>query len=160
MNLLATTSDQQLVQVEAIGLLLTVMQFGFNVVVGIVAFQFKRAHNEIRALRDAVTTADGRTHTLTEKLIDERMRAFTHQVNDLTQAYGAGVKTMEMAVADANSAIKSLGERDHQEELKRLKAIHELQVEILREAATKGDLKEHEESMRRELNDIRRKANI
>jgi hypothetical protein len=152
---LATTPDQQLVQVEAIALTLGVLQFGFNVVVGIVAFQFKRAHSEIRSLKGSLDAADARTHTLAEKLIDERMRAFTHQVNNLNQAYSAGVKTMEMAVADANAAIKSLGERDHEEELKRLEAIHKLQLEIMEKAATREDLRRHEESMRRELDKVK-----
>ncbi len=95
---------------------------------------------------------------LTGKLIDERLRRITHDMNSHAQqnisAVGEITRRMDRAVEKLESTLDAMGEKDHEMEIGLLNKISKTQIEIAEKAATKADLKEHQESMSKKVAEL------
>ena len=145
----------------------------FNLALGMVVARFKSYASTVSRLEDKIERAeadrdakvkgaekdrDAKQHELTEKLIDARMRDFTHQLGNVMQKLQTTSDAQEAFVKDAERKMERLGEKDHEAELKVLREIKEVQLEMAKQGATKEDLRRHEDAMRKELNDVRAQA--
>jgi hypothetical protein len=124
------------------------IQMAFNAAVGWVAWKMKTD-------RQQITTLENRVHETTVKLIDERMRAISHEVKTHAQELVSTIDDMKSRLKEGDGRIHELGERDHGLELKMMKEILEFQRVVARDGVTRSDLEKHQESMGRALKEVR-----
>jgi hypothetical protein len=125
------------------------VQMLFNAALGWVAWK-------MRSDRAQITSLEDRVHETTVKLIDERMRAISHEVKAHAQSLVSTIDDLKTRLQDGDQRFEKLGEKDHSIELKTMREILEFQKEIARDGVTRKDLKEHQDSMSRAVESLRR----
>ncbi len=83
-------------------------------------------------------------HDTTVKLIDERFRAITHEVNNHAQSVVVAIDEIKERLATGEDNFDGLGQADHRLALKLEKQTGELTTFIAQTCATKQDLKDHD----------------
>jgi chromosome segregation ATPase len=120
----------------------------------------------LRADREDVKQLETRLHATSERLIDERMIGLSHKVKNHAQSLTTSIDAITASVSRHSDLIDKLGDRDQSAELKTLREIKDMQIEIVRNTASKSDLKEHQGAMhdqvkqlRSEISDLARRTN-
>jgi hypothetical protein len=129
------------------------------VVIGIVASVFWNGVLTLVLWRltkaDRINEAlDRHVHELTDKLVDERLRAMTHEVNGHVQGLVSVVDEMKDRLKDGDSALESLVSSDHKIELAVAAKFDALKDWIRENTASKSDVNNHQASMTKQTDKI------
>ena len=94
---------------------------------------------------------EGKLHETTTRLVDERFRAMTHEINSHVQGFVLALDDMKQRLQHGDAEVRGLGERDQRIELA-LSAKLDLLKDYIREnTAGKKDLEKHEAGAERRL---------
>ena len=94
---------------------------------------------------------EARLHEATTRLVDERFRAMTHEVNSHVQGFLLSLEDLKQRVSTGDAEVRGLGERDQKIELG-LSARFEVLKDYIRDhTAGKKDLEKHEAAVERKL---------
>jgi chromosome segregation ATPase len=137
-----------------------VVQFFWQTVVSVQLHRLAKQDRTVEGLEkrvreDAEKSAEER-HSLTTKLVDERFRAMTHEVNNHVQGFTSTLDFLKARLEKRDDELDGLGERDHQQDLKLLQAVMEIKTHVIEKAASKEDLKEHQREMQRVVEAVNR----
>jgi hypothetical protein len=97
-------------------------------------------------LKKKVQGYEEATHVLATKLVDERFRAISHQLNNDVQSFSSTLQTLTKRLEDGDVAFDRLGERGHEVELRFANKVDELKDVVRDKFATRQDLQTHQES--------------
>ena len=92
-----------------------------------------------------------RLHEATTRLVDERFRAMTHEVNSHVQGFVLTVEEMKQRIHFGDGEMRGLSDRDQKIELALAVRFDQLKDYIRDTAATKKDLEKHEAAAERRL---------
>ena len=126
---------------------LAVFQLVFSAVVSITLWRLSAWQRRYEGLED-------RLHDATTRLIDERFRAMTHEVNRHVQGFVLTVEEMKQRIHFGDGEIRGLSDRDQKIELALAVRIDLLKDYIRDTAATKKDLEKHETAVERKLGQV------
>jgi hypothetical protein len=101
-----------------------------------------------KALEDKLAAASGDGKALTEKLVEERLRAASHEVTNQVQGFISGLEVLRQRTADAAEEFKELNEADHENRLTIATQIAGLKDWMWSAFANKGDVAKIDESVR------------
>lgn len=99
-------------------------------------------------------TMEARLHETTAKLIDERFRAMTHELNGHVNNFAVTLEEARQRLKNSEVDYRGLGERDQKIELTLAGKIDQLKDYIRDVAATKKDLDAHEATMEKKVERI------
>ena len=119
---------------------LAIFQLVFSAVVSITLWRLTAWQRRYEGLED-------RLHDATTRLIDERFRAMTHEVNSHVQGFLLTVEEMKQRIQLGDGEIRGLSDRDQKIELLLSARLDHLKDYIRDTAATKKDLEKHEASV-------------
>ena len=97
---------------------------------------------------------EDRLHEATTRLVDERFRAMTHEVNGHVQGFLLTLEELKQRVRSGDDGIRTLGDRDQKIELSLAARFDQLKDYIRDTAASKKDLEKHESIVERKLGQI------
>ena len=126
---------------------LAVFQLVFSAVVSISLWRLTAWQRRYEGLED-------RLHEATTRLIDERFRAMTHEVNSHVQGFLLVLEELKQRVQFGDGELRSLGDRDQRIELALSGRFDQLKDYIRDTAATKKDLEKHETAVERKLGQV------
>ena len=126
---------------------LAVFQLVFSAVVSITLWRLTAWQRRYEGLED-------RLHDATTRLIDERFRAMTHEVNSHVQGFLLTVEEMKQRIQLGDGEIRGLSDRDQKIELLLSARLDHLKDYIRDTAATKKDLEKHEVTVERKLGQV------
>lgn len=102
----------------------------------------------LRKLETKLEAAGNDGKALTEKLVEERLRAASHEVNNHVQAFAVGLEVLKQNMQAAATEFKELNDADHENELSLAVQIQNLKVWMLEAFASKADLRQVDEHVR------------
>jgi hypothetical protein len=123
---------------------LAAFQLVFSAVVSITLWRLTAWQRRYEGLED-------RLHEASTRLIDERFRAMTHEVNSHVQKFLLTVEEMKQRLQSGDCEIRGLSDRDQKIELALAARIDHLKDYIRDTAASKKDLEKHETTVERKL---------
>jgi hypothetical protein len=123
---------------------LAIFQLVFSFVVSLTLWRLTAWQRRYEGLED-------RLHDATTRLIDERFRAMTHEVNSHVQKFLLTVEEMKQRIQLGDGEIRGLCDRDQKLELLLSARLDHLKDYIRDTAATRKDLEKHESSVERKL---------
>ena len=126
---------------------LAVFQLVFSAVVSLTLWRLAAWQRRYEGLED-------RLHEATTRLIDERFRAMTHEVNSHVQGFLLTVEEMKQRIHLGDGELRGLSDRDQKLELLLAARLDQLKDYIRDTAATKKDLEKHEGSVERKLGQV------
>jgi hypothetical protein len=104
-----------------------------------------------RETREDRREAEARQHELVAKLVDERFRAMTHEVNGHVNGLSLALEELKHKLKEGESVFGRLGDRDQKIELTVAARIDALKDYIRDNAASKKDLEKHEAAVERKF---------
>ena len=123
---------------------LAVFQLVFSFVVSLTLWRLTAWQRRYEGLED-------RLHEATTRLVDERFRAMTHEVNAHVNKFLLTVEEMKQRIQLGDGEIRGLCDRDQKIELTIAARLDLLKDYIRDTAASKKDLEKHESSVERKL---------
>jgi hypothetical protein len=105
-------------------------------------------------LQEVMAKAVDDRHSLTTKLVDERFRAMTHELNGHVQGFMLALDSIKSRLQDGDEHFEGLDERNQRIELAAAERVSQLKDYIRENMASKTDLERHQESMERKLNGV------
>src|SRR5215208_7571357 len=126
---------------------LAIFQLVFSAIVSITLWRLTAWQRRYEGLED-------RLHEATTRLIDERFRSMTHEVNRHVQGFVLTVEEMKQRITHGDGEIRGLSDRDQKIELALALRIDHLKDYIRDTAATKKDLEKYESSVERKLSQV------
>jgi len=123
---------------------LAAFQLVFSAVVSLTLWRLTAWQRRYEGLED-------RLHEATTRLIDERFRAMTHEVNSHVQGFLLTVEEMKQRLHAGDGELRGLSDRDQKLELLLAARLDHLKDYLRDTAATKKDLEKHEGSVERKL---------
>jgi chromosome segregation ATPase len=123
---------------------LAIFQLVFSFVVSLTLWRLTAWQRRYEGLED-------RLHDATTRLIDERFRAMTHEVNSHVQKFLLTVEEMKQRIQSGDGELRGLSDRDQKLELLLSARLDHLKDYIRDTAATRKDLEKHESSVERKL---------
>ena len=126
---------------------LAIFQLVFSFVVSLTLWRLTAWQRRYEGLED-------RLHDATTRLIDERFRAMTHEVNSHVQKFLLTVEEMKQRIQLGDGEIRGLSDRDQKLELLLSARLDHLKDYIRDTAATRKDLEKHESSVERKLGQV------
>ncbi len=123
---------------------LAAFQLVFSFVVSLTLWRLTAWQRRYEGLED-------RLHDATTRLIDERFRAMTHEVNSHVQGFLLTVEEMKQRIHLGDGEIRGLTDRDQKIELTLAMKLDHLKDYIRDTAASKKDLEKHESAVDRKL---------
>jgi hypothetical protein len=103
-----------------------------------------RYADELQKAKAAITAEAAKTHEANVKLVDERMRAFTHEANNAINGVVLNVNDLKMKVESTFQNLNELNTADLKGEMKVGNKIEVLKDYIRDNCASKQDFREHE----------------
>jgi uncharacterized protein YukE len=97
---------------------------------------------------------EGRLHETTTRLVDERFRAVTQEVNGHVEGLVLALEELKRRIQSGDAEVRAMGERDQRIELAVAGKIDLLKDYIRDFAAGKKDLEKHEASVDRKLGQV------
>jgi DNA repair exonuclease SbcCD ATPase subunit len=153
---MAPDTDSGLATVEIVLGVLGFFQFVFNVIMGFILRRLSQDRHELNVLKSKVEKGDEKAHDLTTKLVDERLRAATHELNNQMQGLVSAVADFRDKLRDGDAEIGTLQEKHHANELKIVQDIAKLQNYVVEHAASKEDMRENQRAWKGEIEGLRR----
>jgi DNA repair ATPase RecN len=98
-------------------------------------------------------------HEVVGKLVDERFRGMTHQIQNSVNAFEMTMTDFKERLKDGEIAFDGLTEKDYAVEQKVLARLDELKDYVRDHAATRDDLKEHEKTVARKFDHMGEQVN-
>jgi hypothetical protein len=129
---------------------LAVFQLVFSAVVSITLWRLSAWQRRYEGL-------EGKLHETTTRLVDERFRAMTHEINGHVQGLLLALEEMKARIQNGDVELRGLGERDQRIELAVAAKIDLLKDYIRDYAAGKKDLEKHECAFERKLGTVEQK---
>ena len=126
---------------------LAIFQLVFSAVVSITLWRLTAWQRRYEGLED-------RLHDATTRLIDERFRAMTHEVNGHVQGFLLTVEEMKQRIQSGDGEIRGLSDRDQKIELALAVRFDHLKDYIRETTASKKDLEKHETAVERKLSQV------
>ena len=123
---------------------LAVFQLVFSFLVSLSLWKLTAWQRRYEGLED-------RLHEATTRLVDERFRAMTHEVNAHVNKFLLTVEEMKQRIQLGDGEIRGLSDRDQKIELTIAARLDLLKDYIRDTAASKKDLEKHETSVERKL---------
>jgi hypothetical protein len=123
---------------------LAVFQLVFSFLVSLTLWRLTAWQRRYEGLED-------RLHEATTRLVDERFRAMTHEVNAHVNKFLLTVEEMKQRIQLGDGEIRGLSDRDQKIELTIAARLDLLKDYIRDTAASKKDLEKHESSVERKL---------
>ncbi len=105
---------------------------------------WQKRDNADSATANTVKGLEDRLHQASTKLIDERFRAISHEVNNHAQGLVTSIDAINQRLSDGEVNFDGLTNADHRLELKLGVQTHEITRFIAEHCATKDDLKDHD----------------
>ncbi len=139
-----TTPFDPLALSDSLSVSLAVFQLVFSAIVSISLWRLTAWQRRYEGL-------EGKLHETTARLVDERFRAMTHEVNSHVQGLVLALEEMKQRVHLADHEFRALGERDQKIELHLASKIDVLKDYIRDHAAGKKDLDKYEAAVDRKL---------
>ena len=121
---------------------LAAFQLVFSFVVSLSLWKLTAWQRRYEGLED-------RLHDATTRLVDERFRAMTHEVNSHVNKFLLTVEEMKQRIQLGDGEIRGLSDRDQKIELTIAARLDLLKDYIRDTAASKKDLEKHESSVER-----------
>ena len=128
-------------------IILAAFQLVFSAIVSITLWRLSAWQRRYEGLED-------RLHETTTRLIDERFRAMTHEVNSHVQGFVLTVEEMKQRITHGDGEIRGLSDRDQKLELLLAARLDHLKDYLRDTAATKKDLEKHEVAVERKLGQV------
>jgi hypothetical protein len=91
-----------------------------------------------------VDTTDERLHELTSKLVDERFRAMTHEINGSVGGFKLTLEELKMRLKEGEETFDAIIRAGHTQELKGLERLEQVKDYIRDQTASRADLREHQ----------------
>lgn len=88
-----------------------------------------------------------RVHSVTTKLIDERFRSMTHELNGHVHGFAMALDEMKGRLQDGDVQLRGLGSVDQKIEIQMVERIAEMKQWFMQNLASKADLKDHEKTV-------------
>jgi hypothetical protein len=129
---------------------LAVFQLVFSAIVSITLWRLSAWQRRYEGL-------EGKLHETTTRLVDERFRAMTHEINGHVQGLLLALEEMKVRIQNGDVELRGLGERDQRIELAVAAKIDLLKDYIRDFAAGKKDLEKHECAFERKLGTVEQK---
>ena len=126
---------------------LALFQLVFSAVVSVALWKLTTWQRRYEGLED-------RLHQTTTKLIEERFRAMTHELNAHVQSFVLTLEEMRQRIQSGDAEVRGLGERDQKIELAVAARLDTLKDYIRDHTANKKDMEKHEASVERKLGTI------
>lgn len=126
---------------------LAIFQLVFSAIVSITLWRLTAWQRRYEGLED-------RLHEATTRLIDERFRSMTHEVNSHVQGFLLTVEEMKQRIQLGDGELRGLSDRDQKIELALAIRIDQLKDYIRDTAATRKDLEKHETAVERKLGQV------
>jgi predicted nuclease with TOPRIM domain len=109
---------------------------------------------KIDTLETKLDGATQTTHELAAKLVDERFRAMTHEVNNHMQGFLSTLDEMKGRLRDGEAEFGQMRDGGHELKLEIAKGLAEIKQVISERAASKQDMRDHQASMQAEVKSI------
>ena len=138
---------------DALTVSLAVFQLAFSAVVSISLWRLTAWQRRYEGL-------EGKLHETTTRLVDERFRAMTHEVNSHVQGLVLVLEEMKHRLQCGETDFRALGERDQKIELTLAGKIDTIKDYIRENAASKSDLEKHEVTVDRKLGQVEQRLGI
>jgi hypothetical protein len=129
---------------DALTVSLAVFQLVFSAIVSISLWRLTAWQRRYEGL-------EGKLHETTTRLVDERFRAMTHEVNSHVQGLVLALEDMKQRIHFGDAEVRGLGERDQRIELSLAGKVDAIKDYIRDNAANKKDLEKHEAAVDRKL---------
>ena len=129
---------------------LAVFQLVFSAVVSVTLWRLSAWQRRYEGL-------EGKLHETTTRLVDERFRAMTHEINGHVQGLLLALEEMKVRIQNGDVELRGLGERDQRIELAVAAKLDLLKDYIRDYAAGKKDLEKHECAFERKLGTVEQK---
>ena len=124
-----------------------VFQLAFSAVVSVTLWRLTAWQRRYEGL-------EGKLHETTTRLVDERFRAMTHEVNSHVQGFLLVLEELKQRVQFGDGEHRTLGDRDQRIELTLSGRFDQLKDYIRDTAASKKDLEKHESAVERKLGQV------
>jgi hypothetical protein len=95
----------------------------------------------------AMDRVEERLHAITTKLIDERFRAMTHELNSHVQGFVLALDDMKGRLKDGDGMLENLGQMDQRIEIQLIERVSAMKQWFIENLASKADLKDHEKTV-------------
>jgi chromosome segregation ATPase len=105
-------------------------------------------------LRQKIDEMAKEQHQTTEKLIDERFRKVTHQVDNHALAVSGALSELKDQIKESKSDLDGLGDRDQRIELTVAQKVDQVKDYIRENVPLKEDLEKHEQTVSRRFGQI------
>jgi chromosome segregation ATPase len=99
---------------------------------------------DMKALKQEVAEKDGKLHQLAEKLVDERFRSMTHEINEHVGAFKVTLENAGRQIEKAEGDVEKIVEAAHKAELTSRDKLDQVKDYVRDHAASKSDMKEHQ----------------
>ncbi len=107
-----------------------------------------------RRMHEQMTAAVEDRHSLTTKLVDERFRSMTHELNNHVQSLVNTLDTIKSRMQDGDEHFDGLDEKAQRIELASLAKIDALKDYMRENLASKRDMESHQQSMASKLGHV------
>jgi hypothetical protein len=134
-------------------LFVAAFQLVFSAVVSVTLWRLTAWQRRYEGLED-------RLHEATTRLVDERFRAMTHEVNSHVQGFLLVLEELKQRVQSGDGELRHLGDRDRKIELTLSGRFDQLKDYIRETAASKKDLEKHEGSVERKLGQVEQRLGV
>ena len=132
---------------DSLTVFLAIFQLVFSFVVSLTLWRLTAWQRRYDGLEE-------RLHEATTRLVDERFRAMTHEVNSHVQGFLLTLEELKQRIQSGDGEIRTLGDRGQKIELTLAGRFDQLKDYIRDTAAGKKDLEKHESSVERKLAQI------
>ena len=132
---------------DSLTLFLAAFQLVFSFVVSLTLWRLTAWQRRYDGLEE-------RLHEATTRLVDERFRAMTHEVNSHVQGFLLTLEELKGRIHSGDAELRTLGDRGQKIELTLAGRFDQLKDYIRDTAATKKDLEKHEGAAERRLAQI------
>lgn len=93
-----------------------------------------------------VDTTDERLHALTSKLVDERFRAMSHEVNGHVNGFMLTLEELKLRLKETEQTFDQLIRAGHVQEMKGVERLEQVKDYIRDQTASRQDLREHQKN--------------
>lgn len=113
--------------------------------------------SEVTTLKGELQGKDGELHALATKLVDERFRAMSHELNNHVDGFVKVLDEMKARLKDGESDLGGMVETAHKLEVQSLQRIAELKDYVREHAASKKDVADHQRQVTDQFNRLGQK---
>ncbi len=142
--LVLALTDAATISLWAVNLLVSIAMAIVLYRVAAVTKKFERQEDRSDA---SLKTAETKLHDAATKLIDERFRAMSHEMNGHVHGFVNTLDELKERLSDSDGIFRNLGDADHQNELKTQQRMEQIKDYVRDHCASRGDVREHVQSV-------------